>query len=86
MMTDEEAQLYAMVGFGLGGLAWIVVFLSGWIYSSLTYGFLWGFGLGWLPSLIAATILAVLMRYIWPFFVLLACLAFLMFMKVNSGR
>ncbi len=43
-------------------LTWIVVFLGSWAYCTFTYGFLLGFGLGWLPSSILATILA----FLWP--------------------
>jgi hypothetical protein len=51
------------VGFAI---TWILVFLGCWIYCIDTYGFLFGVGLGWLPSGIVATIAAVL----WPLLVL----------------
>lgn len=40
-------------GYALG--FWLVgatVFLLTWAYCALTYGFLFGFGFGWVPSLI----------------------------------
>lgn len=50
-------------------LAWIVgvaVFLGSWVYCADTYGFLLGFGLGWLPASIAATLAAVGTLILWP--------------------
>ena len=34
----------------------IVVFFGSYIYCIATYGYLWGVGLGWLPSLIIAVV------------------------------
>ena len=43
-------------------IVWLVAFISTWIYCMSEYGFLWGFGLGWLPASILATIVA----FLWP--------------------
>lgn len=51
-------KFYAEAGLVIGGL----VFLGAWLYCSITYGFLLGFGLGWLPS----AILAWLATRLWP--------------------
>ena len=40
----------------------MLVFISAWIYCISEYGFLWGFGFGWLPAAILAAILA----FLWP--------------------
>jgi hypothetical protein len=45
--------------------AWIVgviTFLGCWMYCIASYGFLFGVGLGWLPSAIVAGIVA----FLWP--------------------
>jgi len=44
----------------------IITFIGSWIYCIATYGFLFGVGLGWLPSLIVAVIAGAL----WPLIVL----------------
>jgi hypothetical protein len=41
-------------------------FLAIWIYCVVTYGFLLGFFVGWLPALILALVVAVAMIYLWP--------------------
>ena len=46
------------MGQGVGAL----VFIASWVYCTFTYGFLLGFGLGWLPSIILGVIAAA----IWP--------------------
>ena len=46
-------------------ISWIVAiltFLGAWAYCTITYGFLFGFGLCWLPS----AILAVISGFLWP--------------------
>jgi len=44
-----------------------IVFIGCWIYCIAAYGFLLGVGLGWLPSLIAAGVIALA----WPLVFLL---------------
>lgn len=56
---DNSGSLIYWGGFWL---VWIVVFLGAWGYCAITYGFLLGFGLGWLPASILASILA----FVWP--------------------
>ena len=53
-------------------LGWIFAALTGpatllavWIYCAVTYGFFWGFGLGWIPALILALLVAVAI-FLWP--------------------
>lgn len=51
-------DVYAFLTF----IAIILTFIGSWIYCMEEYGFLLGFGLGWLPSLL----LAVLVSRVWP--------------------
>jgi len=59
-------------GYELGYIiSWVIIFIGCWIYCIAHYGFLWGVGLGWLPSLIAAT----LVSFFWPLLALVIALA-----------
>ena len=42
-----------------------VVFIISWIYCIIAYGFLLGVALGWIPSLIVASILGALWPLVW---------------------
>jgi hypothetical protein len=44
------------LGWGLG----VVTFIGSWIYCTSKYGYLFGFGLGWLPSIILGGIVGLL--------------------------
>ena len=52
-------------------ISWVLIFIGCWIYCIAHYGFLWGVGLGWLPSLIAAFVVSLL----WPLLALVIVLA-----------
>jgi len=62
--TGWEAweELYGNGAFFTG----FIVFIGSWIYCISTYGYLFGVGLGWLPSLIVAIIAGA----VWPLIVL----------------
>jgi hypothetical protein len=45
---------YAAIGVPLGIGAAVLTFIGAWIYCVLTYGFLFGLGLGWLPAIFLA--------------------------------
>jgi hypothetical protein len=54
-------------------LGWIFAALTGpatllavWIYCAVSYGFVLGFGLGWIPALILALLVAVATIFLWP--------------------
>ncbi len=47
-------------------VCFVLVFLGSWIYCIASYGFLLGLGLGWLPS----GILAAVVSFLWPLFLL----------------
>lgn len=54
-------------GYGTGfAITASITFIASWIYCIATYGFLFGVGLGWLPSIIVAVIAGAL----WPLIVL----------------
>lgn len=65
MSDDRGLEIYLLIGSLLGGLAAIASFLGSWIYCCATYGFLFGFGLGWLPSAILAPIVFFAVRWLW---------------------
>jgi len=62
-LTDKAFAIYGW-GFVITGS---IVFVGSYIYCITTYGFLFGVGLGWLPSLIVAFLAALL----WPLIFLL---------------
>jgi len=47
-------------------ICWVIMFIGCWIYCIAVYGFLFGVGLGWLPSIIVAGLVSLL----WPIIVL----------------
>lgn len=47
-----------------------LTFFGSWIYCAVTYGFLLGGGLGWIPSAIVAVIAGCLGYFIWPLIIL----------------
>ncbi|MFL6843880.1 MAG: hypothetical protein ACJ8ER_03250 [Allosphingosinicella sp.] len=64
-MKDEE--FYRHIGNVVAVLAGLATFVGAWIYCAVTYGFLFGFGLGWLPAAILAVIVGLGLRFAWPF-------------------
>ena len=71
-MSEEDYELGAKI------TSWIV-FIGSWIYCIAAYGFLFGVGLGWLPSLIVAVIAGIL----WP---LIGIILFIFFIIVFNGK
>ncbi len=59
-------------------ITWFLIFIGSYIYCIAEYGFLLGVGLGWLPSMIVATIFC----WLWPLYVaaLAAVLAYLAYL------
>lgn len=59
----------------------VIIFIGSWIYCIANYGFLFGVGLGWLPSLIVAF----LASFLWPLFVFgLFCLLILLLHEIKN--
>jgi hypothetical protein len=47
---------YEEMAQGLAFMSGCLIFISSWIYCIANYGFLFGLGLGWFPSIIVAFI------------------------------
>jgi hypothetical protein len=72
-MNNPNKKGYLEIGFVLGWIAGILTFIAAYIYCIATYGFLFGLGLGWLPSGILAVIVGFLTMFLWgPALVVLA--------------
>jgi integral membrane sensor domain MASE1 len=65
-MAVTDDGLLEDIGTSLAWLAAIGAFVVGWGYCTVRYGFLFGFGLGWLPAGLLAVIFAALARWLWP--------------------
>jgi len=61
-IAEIVADIYR-IGFGI---TWITLFLAGYAYAIIEYGFFLGLGLGWIPAVFCALIGALL----WPLFVI----------------
>ena len=61
-MTTER---YFGIGAILGLIVGVVTFIGSWWYCAANFGFLLGFGLGWLPAAIAAVIAGALTAVLW---------------------
>jgi len=70
-----EESGYLKTGTALGVLTAIIWFIGAWWYCAAHYGFLLGFGLGWLPAGISATMAGFAMRYLWGIAAFLLALA-----------
>lgn len=66
-LWERYCDLTRLIGFGTA----VVTFLASWVYCIYAYGFLFGLGLGWLPSGILAVAVGFIMAGIWPLVVLL---------------
>ena len=56
---------YIAIGYVLGAVAGVITFVGAYIYCIATYGFLFGLGLGWLPSIILAGIVGWAVVFLW---------------------
>jgi hypothetical protein len=59
-------KTYTNIGWICAALTGPATFLAVWIYCAVTLGFLLGFGLGWIPALILALLVAVATIFLWP--------------------
>jgi hypothetical protein len=57
--------LYDGLGSFIGVIAGFATFVASWIYCVGEYGFLWGFGFGWVPSAMLAVVVGWVTRFIW---------------------
>jgi low affinity Fe/Cu permease len=63
MDTDN---MYWVISRWIGWIVGFVVFLASYYYCITTYGYLLGFGLGWLPSFMAAGLAGLATLFLWP--------------------
>ena len=56
---------YLDIGRVLGYIAAPITFLAAYIYCISEYGFLWGFGFGWIPSAILAFLVFLAVMFLW---------------------
>jgi hypothetical protein len=61
---DDDAW-YFQIGGCLGILPAIIAFVGSWWYCTASYGYLLGFGLGWLPSIILAALVFFGVTLLW---------------------
>lgn len=68
--------IYLGIGTLIGALAGIATFLGVYVLAVDSVGWAAGIALGWIPAVIAAAVVAVLLRYLWPavLFLLLAAI------------
>jgi hypothetical protein len=59
-------RTYTDLGWICAALTGPATFLAVWIYCGVSYGFLLGFGLGWIPAVILALLVAVATIFLWP--------------------
>jgi hypothetical protein len=82
-----DDDLYWNIGTALGGITALIVFVGGWWYCAATYGFLFGFGLGWLPSGIAAAMAFFAVKLLWgPMALLAVLLGYLSYSNNQKNR
>ena len=74
------------VGRVLAPLAGFLVFAAGWIYCVAAYGFLFGVGLGWLPSLICGYGVFLILFRGWPFVLALTVLLLLSYEMGSASQ
>lgn len=63
MNTDD--YVYFQIGGSLGIIPAIVTFFGSWWYCVDAYGYLFGFGLGWIPSALLAAIVLLVFAILW---------------------
>ena len=61
----RKVDYYLGIGAGLGGFIGFGTFFGAYIYCIATYGFIFGLGLGWIPSVIAAVIVSQVVHFLW---------------------
>ena len=65
--SDEiAARIYLGIGTLIGALMGIATFLAVYTLAIDSVGWTAGIALGWIPAAIAAAVVAVLLRYLWP--------------------
>ena len=83
--TQTAAISYAGIGFVLGFAVGIATFVSAWAYCVLTYGFVLGLGLGWIPAGICAGIVGWATVFFWGAALLILAISGFVLIAVFSG-
>lgn len=65
MVKSRFEDVYLSVGTSLGLLSGAFTFVAAWWWCTAEYGFLLGFGLGWLPASILACMVVFAVRFLW---------------------
>lgn len=73
----RQEEWFARVYWIVFWIIWAPIFLGSWAYCVWEYGYLLGVGLGWLPSVIVATVIA----WLWPLIALGLALAWAIWFK-----
>lgn len=83
MAEDSLVDTSSAAGFWLGAVAAALSFVGAWIYCAGQYGFLFGFGLGWLPAAILAAMVFGVLRYLWRLIAIAGLIFGLFLWKAN---
>jgi hypothetical protein len=81
-MSDET---YERISAAASNITFWLTFAIAYIYCMATYGFLFGFGLGWLPSYILGLIAGIAAAFLWPILVL-AAVGLAIFLLTLEGK
>jgi hypothetical protein len=79
-MSNPGKRSYVETGVALGWITGLLTFIAAYFYCIATYGFLFGLGLGWLPSAILAAIVGGLTVFLWGPVVFAVALAVVFFL------
>lgn len=82
-MTSSNDDWYWEIGAWAGIICAAITFVGSWIYCAATYGFLLGFGLGWLPSAILAVMVGYAAKLLWA--PAAALVGYLIVMAINHA-
>ena len=86
LFFSQEASVdespYLGIGLVLGWIAAIITFFASYLYCIAAYGFLFGLGLGWLPSGILSAVVFFAVMFLWgPLALLVAIAIYYLFFK-----
>lgn len=59
-------ELYFKIGIVIGSIVGVLTFIATYMYCIAAYGFQFGLGLGWLPSVILAAAVGWFAMVVWP--------------------
>jgi hypothetical protein len=82
--SRDRGQRYLVIGDEAGLVVGALTFVGSYIYCIVTYGFLFGLGLGWLPSGILAGLAWVTTLFLWAPILAIALLAALYWMNATE--